>query len=412
MKKYLIALLFCFLPAFAQAQTTTIAAIVNNDIITNNDVLGRINLATNGLSIKPDAETMAQIKKQALDALIDEEIRLQEAKRLGVTPAQKEVDDAFSNLAKQNGATAKQFKLALEKHAGAYSSLKRQLKTQIAWGNVVRSKVRPQISVSEDDITAYLADKQKNPAKVSYEVAEIFLRNTDANIALAKQLHDELITGKKRFSVVARQFSQGLEASKGGLLGWIDEGKLEPVLDEAIKKTPPGQISAPVLSPRGIHIFLIRNRKDILPMQQESQRIDVRQIAVPLPPKMTAEIRAQAMAFTEELRARAKDCAAMDALIKEINKPSARNLGTVRLGDLPPMIMNAVKDQPENKATAPLVANEGIAFFMVCKRENNTAQLVRDDAANMIGTDRLNRLQGRYFRDLRAAAYVDIHNDK
>ncbi len=45
---------------------------------------------------------------------------------------------------------------------------------------------------------------------------------------------------------------------------------------------------------------------------------------------------------------------------------------------------------------------------MVCTRDENSDESVREDIANTIGLERLNRLQYRYYRDLRAAAYVDI----
>ncbi len=102
------------------------------------------------------------------------------------------------------------------------------------------SKIRPQINITETDISSYLSEKEKNPAHVEYQVAEIFLKNNDTNQQLATQIVSELRSGAKRFSVIAKQFSQGLEAIKGGLLGWIPEGRLEE-LDDALKTAPVGK---------------------------------------------------------------------------------------------------------------------------------------------------------------------------
>ena len=334
---------------------------------------------------------------------------MQEAGRLESTPDDKEVDEGFAKLAEQNNLQPEQFKKVLSARPGVYESLRQQIKTQIAWGNVIKRKIRPKVNVTEEDINAYLAEKAKNPAKVEYQIAEIFLRNTDANKALAQQIVKDLRSGKQRFSAVARQFSQGLEASKGGLLGWLAEGALEDSLNTAIKATPIGQITDPVTSSRGLHILLIRERRDVLPTQQASQRLRLKQVVVPLPPKeLPPKMQKQAEAQIQFFQTEAKDCAAMDAMIKKINHPMSRDNGMVRLGNLPAPIVQAVKDLQENKVSAPVRAGDGLAIFMVCGRESDAEQTVRDDAANAIGNERLNRLQERYYRDLRSAAYVDI----
>ncbi len=413
MKKFVIAFLFSLLPfgAFAAQSQMGIAAIVNDEIITTSDVTARVSLALQGANMKPDAKFLEGMRKQALDALIDEQIRLQEARRLGVSPTKEQVDESLAKMAQQNGTTAENFKKVLSAQPGVYESLRRQMETQAAWTNVIKRKVRPQVNVSEEDITNYLVEKEKNPAKVEFMVAEIFLRNNENNQQLAQQLLKELRSGKQRFSVIAKQFSQGLEASKGGLLGWIPEGTLEPALDAAIKNTQIGQLSDPVVSSRGIHILLVRERKDILATQQASQRLNMKQVVVPLPKDVSPKMMEQAMAQAKFFYSEAKDCAAMDALIKKINHPMSRDLGSVRLGDMPPPVVRLVKDMPENKPTEPVRAADGLAVFMVCGRQDDAGKTVRDDVANIIGAERLNRQQSRYYRDLRSAAYVDIRQN-
>ncbi|MDB5477924.1 MAG: hypothetical protein JWM96_419, partial [Alphaproteobacteria bacterium] len=374
---------------------------------TTRDVQGRYLMAVHGANMQPDEQTQKQIRRQALDALIDEQIRIQEATKLGVTPTAAEVDESFAKLAQQNGLPPEQFKAAMANTPGVYESIRRQMSTQIAWANVVKKKIRPQVNITENDITAYIQEKEKNPAKVEYQVAEIFLRNTDNNQKLAQQLIAQLNQGK-RFSVLARQFSQGLEASKGGMLGWIPENRLEPVLDKAIKATPVGRISSVITSPRGLHILLILEKRDVLATKQGSQRINLKQILIPLPPQLPPEIMDKAMAQAKFLQSKSTDCKAMDEVLKKINSPMSRDLGQMRLADLPPAAVKIVKDLPLNKASEPARLPEGLAIFMVCSRTDTNDEAIREDVANAIGTERLNRLQYRYYRDLRAAAYVDI----
>jgi len=98
----------------------------------------------------------------------------------------------------------------------------------------------------------------------------------------------------------------------------------------------------------------------------------------------------------------------MDEVLKKINSPMSRDMGQVKLAELPSPVVALVKDLPIGKISQPLRTNDSIGLFMVCGREESAENAVRDDIANTIGTDRLTRLQSRYYRDLRAAAYVDI----
>lgn len=395
-------------PAFAQSEKLGIAAVVNNDVITSSDVEGRFNMAIKGANLQPNAQEEKVLRKQSLEALIDEDIRIQEADRQGVTATKEEIDDAFHKVAEQNNIPADVFKKALMDIPGLYDSLLHQLKAQISWANVVKKKLRPQVNVTESDITSYMAEKAANPAKVEYNVAEIFMKDNDNNRKLAKQLIGELRNGQQAFPVAARQFSEGLEASKGGLLGWIPEHSLEPVLDDTLKKMKQGMISDAVISSRGIHILLLREKRDILDIKDSAKRVAMKQIVIPLPLDVPQDMADKALEQARSLQGEAKDCPAMDAVLKKVNNPMSRDMGRVRLSDLPSPVAAIVKDLPIGKISPPLRTNDSIGLFMVCDREESADAAIREDVANIIGNDRLTRLQYRYYRDLRAAAYVDI----
>lgn len=55
---------------------------------------------------------------------------------------------------------------------------------------------------------------------------------------------------------VAEKYSDGPYGSRGGMLGWISESELNPKLAEAAFSIPPGEVSLPILSPFGYHIFV------------------------------------------------------------------------------------------------------------------------------------------------------------
>lgn len=63
------------------------------------------------------------------------------------------------------------------------------------------------------------------------------------------------------FEDLARQNSQDSYASKGGDLGWVEPGDIPDELATAINALQPGQISAPVKTPFGLHIVQVVERK-------------------------------------------------------------------------------------------------------------------------------------------------------
>ena len=70
--------------------------------------------------------------------------------------------------------------------------------------------------------------------------------------------------GKVPFFRVAQQFSKSAGAAKGGDLGWIQQGQLDQDLENAITGLDVNGISAPVKGMSGYHIFLLRDKREII----------------------------------------------------------------------------------------------------------------------------------------------------
>jgi peptidyl-prolyl cis-trans isomerase SurA len=66
------------------------------------------------------------------------------------------------------------------------------------------------------------------------------------------------------FAKVAEQYSQDMQsASKGGDLGWIKSGTMEPAFEQAIDPLKPGQISQPFATSAGWHLVQVLNRRKV-----------------------------------------------------------------------------------------------------------------------------------------------------
>jgi len=79
-----------------------------------------------------------------------------------------------------------------------------------------------------------------------------------------------------KFEDLAKLYSNDLSASKGGDLGWVYPGDTVPEFEKAMDALKPGEVSAPVESPFGVHLIEVLERKSD-DVSKERQRLVARQ---------------------------------------------------------------------------------------------------------------------------------------
>lgn len=257
-------------PAFAQkqasAQGMSIAAVVNEDAISEADVRDRLRLIIVSSGLPDTPEMRQKAVNQVLDALIDEQVKMQEAARNDLTVTEEDINKALGSIAANNKMTAEQFEAVMQQQGVPKNTLIRQIKAQIAWTKVVQNVIRNQVSVSQNDVAALKERMKQQVGTTEYLVSEIYLpvdneaREADVR-QLANRIVSEIGAGKATFAAVAAQVSRSAGAEKGGDLGWIQEGRLPSELDSEIKTLAEGQVSQPVRGSTGYHILQVRKKR-------------------------------------------------------------------------------------------------------------------------------------------------------
>lgn len=265
------------------ANNEGIAVVVNQDVITKSSVNSRMELIAASTGMPQTPELMAKLRPQILDMLIEEQIKVQEARRLKIEVSKEEINGGFEQIAKQNNIPAEEFRRMLTSRGIRTGTMDAQIRAQIAWGKVVQKRIRPQIEVSEADIDSELDLIKAKIGRTEYLVSDIFLpvdaqkKDTEVS-AFATKLVSQLRQQPDLFPRVAQQFSQAPGAANGGSLGWISEGQLPEDIDRALPALEPGQVSSPIKTPTGYHVLLVRQKRQItqetLPSREEiTQRI-------------------------------------------------------------------------------------------------------------------------------------------
>lgn len=248
------------------ANTQTIIAVVNDNIISASDLDKRMRLVVASSGLQNTKAIKQKLLQQVLDGLIGEQLMLQEAVKYGVVVDQKEVDAGLAQIAQQNNNKPEQFLSMLRNGGIDVSTMYQQIKSQVSWGKVVQKQLRSRVVISERDIDDTLERIKSKIGTTEYLVAEIFLPIENAKKEqgvkkLARQLVQEIRAGKVSFFKLAQQFSQAAGSAKGGDKGWVNEAQFPEELLGAVSKISKNQVTAPIKTSNGYHIFLLRDKR-------------------------------------------------------------------------------------------------------------------------------------------------------
>jgi peptidyl-prolyl cis-trans isomerase SurA len=391
-----------------------IAAVVNDQVISVDDLASRIKMVMLSTNIPDSPEMRQRLASQVLRTMIDEKLELEEAKRQDVTATDDETAKAFALIAKQNNMTVAQLDDVLRSHGIDRSALTDQLKASIVWVKLVRQHAEDTTPVSDEEIDDALKRAKQGEHQQESRVAEIFLAvdnppQEEKVHQLALRLIDEMKQGA-RFSAIAMQFSQSPTAAVGGDLGWIDPAELPSELAKAVALMRPGELSPPIRTPAGYYLMLVLDRRGGNATEAaEDTRLHIVQVVFALPPKASEAARQTAFAQAESAREAAKNCGDMLRIGKE-KAPQLSSEGDLLLSQIAPAMRSFVLGLGIGKASQPILQKNGVGVIMVCgKSAPQTATApTREEVANALIRQRFDTLARRYLRDLRQAAYVDV----
>ena len=152
-----------------------IAAVVNDDVITSQELSTRVNLVLASSGAPSDPETRRRLMQQVLRAIVDEKLQMQEAKRLQLTVSDDEITRAFAAIAQRNRLDVGAFKAALAERGIGENEMRNQLRSQIAWAKVVNRELRPRVVVTQDQVDLALKEAASGAQDLELAVSEILL---------------------------------------------------------------------------------------------------------------------------------------------------------------------------------------------------------------------------------------------
>ena len=392
-----------------------IAAIVNDELITAYDLESRIRLVVFSTRLPNTIDTRRRISSQVLRTLIDERLQMQEAKRRNISVSRRDLQRAKETIEKQNRLPKGGLEQVMKQNGIPLESINEQLRTGIAWSKLIGRRLRPRITIGEDEIDESLERIRSRQGQAEYRLSEILLTvdspDQEANIRrTAERITDQVKKGA-RFNAIARQFSQSATAAVGGDLGWQHESELDDTLRQVVGKMGKGSMTSPIKTVAGYRVLLLRDVRKIAQSEAKPITLDLRQIFLPLPKQSApSDIEAQ-IDLAKIVRDTASSCSDFSTLAKEVGSPRPPSLGKLALKDLSPAIRQVVKDIPAGKISDPLKMPDGVMVLMVCNRDGGTSVIKlpkRDEIADRLMNERISLGARRYMRDIRLSAVIDV----
>jgi peptidyl-prolyl cis-trans isomerase SurA len=95
-----------------------------------------------------EREFRPEARKEALDELIEERLKLQEAKRLNVIAGNDAVDRVIAGMAERNKMTPEQFAEHVGKMGANIAAMRERIKASLSWGDVIRRRFGHQIATA------------------------------------------------------------------------------------------------------------------------------------------------------------------------------------------------------------------------------------------------------------------------
>jgi peptidyl-prolyl cis-trans isomerase SurA len=388
-----------------------IAAVVNEDVITMFDVQSRLAMfiSTSGLENTP--EMQRRLLPQVVQGLIDERLKVQEARRLKIDTTEQEVREAVTLIEQQNNMAPGTFRRTLEEQGVDMGTLYGQIEADVAWLKVVRQELRRDVNIAPEEVQAVIARLKANQGKPENQVAEIFLPvNVNARDADVRQLAERLVQqarGGTPFPALAQQFSQSPTAAVGGDLGWVLRGELEEEVDAAIARMEPNEVSDPIRTAAGYHIVVLRARRDSGAADPQMAIITMAQLYIP-----TVGGRApsgdKVAEITEAVSTRAKTCDDMRSLTEQFGLPGSGPIEPLRIGMLPKDVQDVVIPLTPGRVSPPIPQKGGRLFVMLCQREDDTGLPNEEQVYARLESEKLESVARQRLRDLRRQALIDV----
>lgn len=268
----LILVLFS-LPAMAADKTPSggKVAVINGVVITQAhfDKELKVHLERDSRQGKQiSEEQITALKKDVLDGLIEREVLYQESQKAGIKIDEQKVNDQMAGIRKRF-PNEEEFKKALASMGLTEEEVRTQIQRGLSIRGLIDQKVANKIVVTDEETKAYYDGnpqlfKQPEQIKASHILIKVEPTADDATKAAARKKIEDIrkkLTDGGDFAELAKEYSEGPSAPKGGDLGYFRRGQMVKAFDDTAFSMKINEVSGLVETRFGYHLIKVYDKK-------------------------------------------------------------------------------------------------------------------------------------------------------
>ena len=406
----------------AQARSADyLVAVVNSESVTNNEVSVRLAKLQQESIEKGGAQpTPGELRKQALDALVEERVLVTYARDNGVKVDDGEVDRAIANIASSNKLTSDQLRDRLRQQGVDYATFRNGIRDQITIERIREREVVSHIRVTDTEVSDYIAKMHGDHTSAqNVNIAQILVTVPDKatpEIEAQRKARAELALARVRngepFDQVAREISEDSNHAKGGEMGSRPVDKYPDLFSQAVANVKVGGTTDLVRSGAGFHILKVLSRGEdsgLTVTQTHVRHIVLRpsaQLSIDAVERRILDFRQQiasgAKTFEEIARQYSEDGSAQ----------SGGDLGWASPGSFVPEFEEAMDKLPIDGLSGPVRSRFGVHLIQVLDRRETTIdpKQLREQATNALKEQKFDPAYAEWVADLRAKAFIEYRD--
>lgn len=250
------------LSAFAApAHAQTVVVMVNGDPITEFDIEQRSKLdllSTHKQSARQDI----------INQLIDDKVKIKEAKKFGVDPSSSDVDQAYGEMASRMHVTSDQLSKVLEGQGIRPETLKARVKADLVWGSLVRGRYKERLQVGEKDVEQKVreegGDAEQQGDAFEYRLQPVVLivpRGAAPAAIEARQKEAESLRARVQTCEEANNYFKSMQNAAIREPVIKTSADIPPNLRKVLDDTPIGHLTPPEITKQGVEMVALCGRK-------------------------------------------------------------------------------------------------------------------------------------------------------
>ena len=384
-------------PAFSQNLFAPVAR-VNDTVVTEFEVQQRQRFLQ--LLNAPGAD-----RDSAVQALIDDRLRLAEANRFGVTLSPEALNAGLAEFAGRANLSLEEFTTALGQAGVSGETLRDFVSISLTWRDLIRGLFGNQVIITNDEIDRALSVSAGDVASgIRVLLSEIIIPAPPQNAARVAALADQISQTRSvsEFSSFARRYSATASRGNGGRMPWTPLAQLPPSLHGLILALAEGEVTAPLPIPNAVALFQLRGIEETGRPATTYSEIEYAAYYI------SGGRSEAALATAANIRARVDRCDDLYG-IAQGQPAEVLERGSKAPGDIPRDIgIELAKLDPGEVSTALTRANGNtLVFLMLCKR--TAAENAEVDRGAVVESIRQRKLEGhanQLLEQLRANARI------